>query len=92
MFSTLWVKTINNAVEECQAAEKSILTDRAMFTITGKANKNRTILIHVYQSGVYEDVKKFSLSIFRSIESLYSEVNKSVSCYLALQPTSTKLL
>ncbi|CAF3289384.1 unnamed protein product, partial [Rotaria sp. Silwood2] len=31
---TLWVKSINNAVEECQAAEKSILADKAVFTIT----------------------------------------------------------
>ncbi|CAF3803002.1 unnamed protein product, partial [Rotaria sp. Silwood1] len=28
------VRSINNAVEECQAAEKSILADKAMFTIT----------------------------------------------------------
>ncbi len=35
-FSTLWVKSINNAVEECQIAEKSIQADKAMFTITGK--------------------------------------------------------
>jgi hypothetical protein len=33
---TLWVKSINNAVEECQAAEKSILADKAMFTVPGK--------------------------------------------------------
>ncbi|UJR22027.1 hypothetical protein I4U23_025094 [Adineta vaga] len=31
---TLWVKSINNAVEECQAAEKSILADKAMFAVT----------------------------------------------------------
>ena len=35
---TLWVKSINNAVEECQVAEKSILADKAMFTVTGTAN------------------------------------------------------
>ena len=35
-FRTLWVKAINNAVEECQLAEKSILADKAMFTTTGK--------------------------------------------------------
>ena len=34
-FRTLWVKSINNAVEECQVAEKSILADKAMFSITG---------------------------------------------------------
>jgi hypothetical protein len=30
------VRAINNAVEDCQAAEKSILADKAMFTITGR--------------------------------------------------------
>jgi hypothetical protein len=33
---TLWVKAINNAVEECQAAERYILADKAMFAVTGK--------------------------------------------------------
>jgi len=32
------VKSINNAVEECQIAEKAIQTDKAMFTVTGKTN------------------------------------------------------
>ena len=36
LFSTLWVKSINNAVEDCQLAEKSIQADKAMFTVTGK--------------------------------------------------------
>ncbi|CAF0882259.1 unnamed protein product [Rotaria sordida] len=38
---TLWVKSINNAVEECQAAEKSILADKAMFTIPGNKHNSR---------------------------------------------------
>ncbi|CAF4225977.1 unnamed protein product [Rotaria sp. Silwood2] len=38
---TLWVKSINNAVEECQAAEKSILADKAMFTITDNKRNSR---------------------------------------------------
>jgi len=35
-FSTLWVKSINNAVEEWQIAEKSVQADKAVFTIPGK--------------------------------------------------------
>ncbi|CAF3438151.1 unnamed protein product [Rotaria socialis] len=38
---TLWVKSINNAVEECQAAEKSILTDKAMFTVADSKRDSR---------------------------------------------------
>lgn len=35
-FSTLWVKSINNAVEECQAAEKSTLAEKAAFSVAGR--------------------------------------------------------
>ncbi|CAF0939796.1 unnamed protein product [Adineta ricciae] len=39
---TLWVKSINNAVEECQVAEKSILADKAMFTVTENKRDSKT--------------------------------------------------
>ncbi|CAF4774729.1 unnamed protein product, partial [Rotaria sp. Silwood2] len=35
---TLWVRAINNALEEYQTTEKLILTDKALFSITGKTN------------------------------------------------------
>ncbi|CAF2190332.1 unnamed protein product [Rotaria magnacalcarata] len=37
---TLWVKTINNALENYQTTEKSILTDKALFTIKDQKPKS----------------------------------------------------
>lgn len=41
LFRTLWVKSINNAVEECQAAEKSIHADKALFTVTENKRQSK---------------------------------------------------
>ena len=32
--NTLWIRTINNAVEQCQTMEKTILNDKAKFATT----------------------------------------------------------
>ena len=47
-YRTLWVKSINNAVEECQISEKAIQADKAMFTVTGKTNLSEFLLVNRY--------------------------------------------
>ena len=41
--STLWVKSINNAVEECQLAEKAMQVDKAMFTVTDRRDSKNAV-------------------------------------------------
>ena len=36
--STLWIRTINNAVEQCPTMEKTNLNDKAKFATTGENN------------------------------------------------------
>jgi hypothetical protein len=49
-FSTLWVRSINNAIEECQALEKTIGVDKALFSPAGKIEmENFTMIFSIFQ-------------------------------------------
>ncbi|CAF3916503.1 unnamed protein product, partial [Rotaria sp. Silwood1] len=44
---TLWVRAINNALEEYQVTEKLILTDKALFTVTNHEYDSQAAVAHL---------------------------------------------
>jgi hypothetical protein len=77
--STLWVRAINNGVEECQAAEKSIAADKALFAVKGKHVKDLNMKFNNRFFVYFEDDSKAAVArlilVVQEAHDLVSSIN-----------------